>query len=134
MLSSHLLTQVQSVCDRIGIFAAGRLVGQGTVDELATAFGDGSATIEVGFELPTPDDVSRAGAVLRALGGVSDVNAPAKVGDPWQVVVRPAAAEGRIRQEILVAAVEHQLRLTTLRPIVPSLDDIYRTAVLRTAA
>ncbi|HEY6014772.1 MAG TPA: ABC transporter ATP-binding protein, partial [Candidatus Limnocylindrales bacterium] len=40
MLSSHLLTQVQSVCDRIGIFAAGRLVGQGTVDELAATFGD----------------------------------------------------------------------------------------------
>ena len=36
LLSSHLLTQVQSVCDRIGIFAAGRLVGEGTVDELAS--------------------------------------------------------------------------------------------------
>ena len=35
MLSSHLLSQVQSVCDRIGIFAAGRLIGVGTVDELA---------------------------------------------------------------------------------------------------
>ena len=48
LLSSHLLTQVQSACDRIGIFAAGRLVGQGTVDELAATFGDGTAAIEVG--------------------------------------------------------------------------------------
>ncbi len=134
MLSSHLLTQVQSVCDRIGIFAAGRLVGQGTVDELATAFGNGTATIEVGLELPIPDDVGRAETVLGGLGGVTSVARPARNGDPWQVVVRPPAVEGRVRQDILVAAVEHGLRLTTLRPVVPSLDDIYRSAVTRTAA
>ena len=134
MLSSHLLTQVQHVCDRIGIFAAGKLVGQGTVDELATAFGDGTAIIEVGLELPTLADVSRADASLRSIGGVTDVMSPARDGEPWVVVVRPAAGEARVRQEILVAAVEHHLRLTTLRPVVPSLDDIYRTAVRRTAA
>jgi ABC-2 type transport system ATP-binding protein len=134
MLSSHLLTQVQSVCDRIGIFAAGKLVGQGTVDELATAFGDGTATIEVGLELPTADDIGRAGTVLRALSGVTDVIQPGREGDPWQVVVRPVGAESEVRQAILVAAVEHHLRLTTLRPVVPSLDDIYRAAVMRTAA
>jgi ABC-2 type transport system ATP-binding protein len=134
MLSSHLLTQVQSVCDRIGIFAAGRLVGQGTVDELATAFGDGTAMVEVGLELQAADDVGRAQTVLRGLPGVTDVVQPARTGDPWQVVVRPAGAEGEVRQAILVAAVEHHLRLTTLRPVVPSLDDIYRAAVVRTAA
>ncbi len=134
MLSSHLLTQVQSVCDRIGIFASGRLVGQGTVDELAAAFGDGTATIEVGLELPTPADVSRAETVLRGLAGVTSVIPPVDSRTPWQLVVRPAGDEGRVRQEILVAAVQHNLRLTTLRPIVPSLDDIYRTAVVRTAA
>ena len=31
LLSSHLLAQVQSVCDRVGIFAAGKLIGIGTV-------------------------------------------------------------------------------------------------------
>jgi ABC-2 type transport system ATP-binding protein len=134
MLSSHLLTQVQSVCDRIGIFAAGRLVGQGTVDELAATFGDGTATIEVGLELPAPEDTQRAQGLLRALTGVTAVTPPANAGDPWQVVVRPASAEGQVRQEILVAAVQQGLRLTTLRPVVPSLDDIYRTAVMRTAA
>ena len=77
LLSSHLLTQVQSVCDRIGIFAAGRLVGVGTVDELAAQFGDGTAMIEVGLELPTPADVERAGTTLRAIESVESVEAPA---------------------------------------------------------
>src|SRR4029079_10507714 len=36
MLSSHLLSQVQTVCDRIGIFANGRLIGVGTTEQLAT--------------------------------------------------------------------------------------------------
>ena len=35
LLSSHLLHQVEQVCDRIGIFVSGRLVGLGTVAELA---------------------------------------------------------------------------------------------------
>ena len=131
MLSSHLLTQVQSVCDRIGIFAAGRLIGVGTVDELATQFGDGGAAIEVGLELATPADVDRAAKALRALVSVESVDPPSHGGDTWRVHVRPAGAEGRVRQAILVAAVDSGLRLTALRPIVPSLDDIYRTAVER---
>jgi ABC-2 type transport system ATP-binding protein len=134
LLSSHLLSQVQSVCDRIGIFAAGRLVGQGTVDELAAAFGDGSALIEVGLELSQPDEMKRAATALRGIKDVASVEAPVDGGETWRVIVRPASNEGRVRQDILVAAVDNQLRLTAIRPVVPSLDDIYRTAVGRTAA
>jgi ABC-2 type transport system ATP-binding protein len=34
LLSSHLLTQVQEICDRVGILANGVLVREGRVDEL----------------------------------------------------------------------------------------------------
>jgi ABC-2 type transport system ATP-binding protein len=131
MLSSHLLSQVQTVCDRIGIFASGRLVGVGTVEELATTFGDGSAAIEVGLELPTAADVARADSTLRGIASVESVD-PAGIGNgTWRVHVRPADREGRVRQDILVAAVQQGLRLTAIRPIVPSLDDIYRVAIER---
>jgi ABC-2 type transport system ATP-binding protein len=131
MLSSHLLTQVQSVCDRIGIFAAGRLIGIGTVDELATQFGDGTAVIEVELELPAAADVERAGTALRGIPMVETVDPPAGGSGVWRIHVRPARAEGRVRQEILMAAVSQRLHLTALRPIVPSLDEIYRVAVER---
>ena len=134
LLSSHLLTQVQSVCDRIGIFAAGRLIGEGTVARLASLFGDGSAVLEVGFELPSPADVARTETVLKGLPSVVGVTAPAPRSDAWRLTVRPAADEGNVRQAVLAAAVEHGLRLTALRPIVPSLDDIYRTALQRRVA
>lgn len=134
LLSSHLLTQVQSVCDRIGIFAAGKLVGQGTVAELATAFGDGTATIEVGLELADGGEVARAAEVLGKLESVESTTTPSHPNGSWLLAVRPATEESRVRQAILVAAVEHGLHLTTIRPIVPSLDDIYRSAVVRRAA
>lgn len=39
LLSSHLLHQVQEVCDRVGIFVDGRLRAAGSVDELADHLG-----------------------------------------------------------------------------------------------
>ena len=34
LLSSHLMTEVEQVCDRVGVISHGQLVGEGTVDEL----------------------------------------------------------------------------------------------------
>ena len=39
LLSSHLLHQVQEVCDRVGLFVSGRLVAQGSVHDLAATVG-----------------------------------------------------------------------------------------------
>ena len=131
LLSSHLLTQVQSVCDRIGIFAAGRMVGEGTVTRLASLFGDGSAIIDVGLDLKDPVGKQRAEGVLAGLASVETVTRPEARSDLWRLTVKPASEEANVRQAILAAALEHQLHLTSLRPIVPSLDDIYRTALER---
>ncbi len=73
LLSSHLLAQVQSVCDRVGIFAAGRLIGLGTVPELAAEFGADRAQVEVSFEGadgPTADRIrTHDGRHSQRLGG-----------------------------------------------------------------
>ena len=39
LLSSHLLHQVQEVCDRVGLFVDGRLVAVGSVHDLAASMG-----------------------------------------------------------------------------------------------
>jgi ABC-2 type transport system ATP-binding protein len=51
-LSSHILSEVEALCDRVGILRAGRLVDEGTLAELRHL---GSQTIEVTFAGPAPD-------------------------------------------------------------------------------
>ena len=51
LLSSHILSEVEAVCDRVGILRAGRLVDQGTLHDLRHL---SAQTIEVTFEGPVP--------------------------------------------------------------------------------
>ena len=128
LLSSHLLTQVQSVCDRVGIFAAGQLIGVGTVPELAQQFGDNVAHIEVGFDDATPAERKTIEPQLGKIDGVREVIAPARVGEPFVLVTNPGDARS-VREAALRVAASSGLGLTSIRENVPSLDDIYRHAV-----
>jgi len=67
LLSSHLLHQVEQVCDRIGVFANGKLVAAGTIDELAATVSDRWA-FTVGL-----DGVADADAALAGMPGVTNV-------------------------------------------------------------
>jgi ABC-2 type transport system ATP-binding protein len=131
LLSSHLLNQVQSVCDRIGIFAAGRLIGQGTMQELATRFGDGRQEIEVGLELPEGADDSSARATLAVVPGVASVADGSRPGDPWTLTVEPGHDPVAVRTGVLAAVAAAGLPLASIRLVLPSLEDVYRRAVAR---
>jgi ABC-2 type transport system ATP-binding protein len=58
-LSSHILSEVEALCDRVGILREGRLVDQGTLEELRHL---AAQTVEVTFAGPVPE--------LRPLPGV----------------------------------------------------------------
>jgi ABC-2 type transport system ATP-binding protein len=59
-LSSHILSEVEAICDRVGILRAGKLVEEGTLAELRHL---SARTVEVTFERAAPD-----------LGGVAGVH------------------------------------------------------------
>jgi ABC-2 type transport system ATP-binding protein len=130
LLSSHLLTQVQSVCDRVGIFAAGRLIGLGTVPELAAQFGNDTGRVEVSFEGEQAAGADRIGPTLAGLEHVESVEAGAVPGEPWTLVVRPASAGREVREAVLAIAAREALGLTAIRSTEASLDEIYRAALL----
>jgi ABC-2 type transport system ATP-binding protein len=65
-LSSHILSEVEALCDRVGILREGRLVDQGTLRELRHL---GAQTIEITFAGPAPS--------LPQLPGMSVVSAGA---------------------------------------------------------
>jgi ABC-2 type transport system ATP-binding protein len=60
LLSSHLLTQVQEICDRVGILAQGTLVREGRVDDLL-AIEDRTELI---LENATPEVLAQISALL----------------------------------------------------------------------
>src|SRR3989440_6278774 len=45
LLSSHLLNEVELICDRVGVIAKGKLVAEGTVDELRARSGGTSLLV-----------------------------------------------------------------------------------------
>jgi ABC-2 type transport system ATP-binding protein len=65
-LSSHILSEVEALCDRVGILREGRLVDEGTLDALRHL---SAHTVEITFEDEPPElgplagvEVTRAGA------------------------------------------------------------------------
>jgi len=65
LLSSHLLSQVQDICDRVGILAGGVLVREGALDELLTIQNQTEFIVEGG----PPDLDQRIDRVITECGG-----------------------------------------------------------------
>ncbi|HEX3629634.1 MAG TPA: ABC transporter ATP-binding protein [Candidatus Dormibacteraeota bacterium] len=65
LLSSHLLNEVELTCDRVGVIAAGKLVAEGTVDELR---GRGGRAL-----LVKASPIDQARRLLEAVAGAGKV-------------------------------------------------------------
>ena len=106
LLASHLLPQVQAVCDRIGIFVSGRMVACGPVAELARVAG-GAVRVELQVAGGDPR------GLLDAVPGVLSVERDGDgylvhaVDDVREALARTLAARGlvpvhlRLREEDL---------------------------------
>ena len=64
-LSSHILSEVEALCDRVGILRQGKLVEQGTLDQLRHL---SAQTIDVTFEGPAPEVPALPGVHVHAVG------------------------------------------------------------------
>ena len=120
LLSSHILGQVQSICDRVGFFHEGRLVAHGRLDELARLAGGGLQAFEVGAE-GDPTDVER---VLREVSGVRRVERDAA--DPRKWIV---AAPTDIAAAVTAALTAAGHPVFHLRRRGDDLIEIYRNLV-----
>jgi ABC-type multidrug transport system ATPase subunit len=108
VFSSHLLGEVEQVCDRVGVVSRGRLVAEGTLQEVRGASGGTLVRAE-------PSERARqligerwgAGAVGEGGSGTLRVGAQAEPADLNQVLVSAG------------------VRVTELRPIDRSLEDVF---------
>jgi ABC-2 type transport system ATP-binding protein len=113
LLSSHLLERVQSVCDRVALFNAGRIALRGTVGDLGRQVLGGGFAVEV--EAEGGDNLARR---LSALSGVRAVTEPA----PGRFRMM---CDRDLRAEAAAEVVAGQGRLTQLSLDHPSLETIY---------
>ena len=113
LLSSHLLDQVQAVCDRVALFSHGKIAIEGTVADLSQKVLGGGYTVEI--EATGPD-------LQRTLGQIPGVQSVTPVGvDKYHLIaardVRDALGKAIIFAGGAVKRLDH---------VEPSLDTIYR--------
>jgi len=111
LLSSHLLGQVQSVCDRVFLFNRGKIALQGTVPELARS------VLGAGYSVMVEAEGSDIVATLKSVPGVREVAAEGRM---YRVT-----AESDVRAAVAKALIAGGANLLRLSVSEPSLDDIY---------
>jgi ABC-2 type transport system ATP-binding protein len=114
LLSSHLLHQVQEVCDRVGLFSRGRMMLEGRVDDLIQQVLGGAYRIRVQAEntaQPLED-------LLKSLPGVVNVR-PENAS--WYIL----EATSDLRAEIASKLISAGGRLMALAIEQPTLDEVY---------
>ncbi len=111
-VSSHLLGEVEAICDRVGVMARGRLVAEGPPGTLRGAVTDHRLDL---------DDPVRALEVLGAMAGVAAEAAPGGVRVRLGDSVGPA--------DVNAALVAAGIRISALMPERDSLEDVFFSLV-----
>ena len=110
VLSSHLLAEVEEVCNRVAIIRRGEIVYEGSLAELRRAAG-------VAYRLRTTDD-ERAARVCAAQPGIEGV-APGEGGLTFRAESDAAVAQ------LSVALVEAGAAVVELAPQMATLEDLF---------
>jgi ABC-2 type transport system ATP-binding protein len=103
LLSSHLMGEVEELCDRVAIVGSGRVLYEGALDELI-------ASAAARYELRTTDDV-HAAEIAREFGEVDDG-------------LRFAGDE-RTVAELSIALGQAGIGITALIPHTPTLEQLF---------
>ena len=112
-ISSHLLAEVEAMCDRVGVMARGALVAEGPPGTLR------GTTDRIRIEV---DDVAAARTVLARLGG-PDMIAAASASGPG--VLDVTLSNGLGAADVNAALVRGGIRVHALEPQRETLEDVF---------
>jgi ABC-2 type transport system ATP-binding protein len=114
MISSHILSELEEICDRIGIIERGQFVFSGSLEEIRPRLG-----IQSKVRVKVVADESKAVELLNALPQIQQVE---NVGDYLSVTFREGAAtDGLIARTLVTAGVD----LVYLQPEQLKLDEAF---------
>ena len=119
ILSSHILSEVQAVCDSIMIISDGHLIASDTPDNLTRLFA-GSTTLH----LEVKGSKEATEAVLNSIGLIEDQKI--KSGDAEVTIAEIRPAENTdIREKVFCAFADAKLPLLEMRSVRASLEDVF---------
>jgi len=110
--SSHVLGQVEAVCDRVGIMRQGELVAEDSIEGLREAVGGGE-TLEIDVDDATDEGID----AVRALDGVSDVD---RTGDRFIV-----SCEDGVKTAVIGALEDAGVAVRDFHTREASLEDLF---------
>ena len=122
IFSTHILEEVEAACTRAIIIDQGRVVADGTPDELkARASGAGAVSVSI---------KGMAGSGIRSelvsLPGAAEVTEGSTSGSSFSGQVLPAKSGGNLPEEIFNLCKEKELVIEELRLEEGRLDDVFR--------
>ena len=120
ILSSHILSEVSAVCDHVMIISKGKLVADGSPEELQNMMG-GKAEIEI----TVLGDASKAADVLKKTAGVDEVIADGqddKGNGKLRVV---SAVDVDAREAVSLTLAENRIAVMGMERREKSLEDIF---------
>lgn len=114
LISSHLLHQIQQICDEVGIFVKGRLIASGSINDLGKQLSGGSLMqLEVKAE-PFDDSLLK---IFFSIEGIENVD---QQGDCYIL-----HCNKDIRENLVEKLTENKYKLLHLQQRDISLDSIY---------
>jgi ABC-2 type transport system ATP-binding protein len=124
ILSTHILPEVEATCDRAIVIALGRIVAQGTPDELRASR---RLTARVLVECRGPSqEVASALATVAGVNQVEVLNGQADAKTDGVITVALRAQEGRdIRESVAKAVVDHGWPLREIRLERATLEEFF---------
>ena len=120
ILSSHILSEVQAVCDRVLMIHHGRLVASGTPEELEQRF-SGQVTYKVTAKA-MPMEVRQA---LEAVPGVTSVTAEAGAEGRTEAVIAASDTGPDMDERLSFALSDRRIPVLRLEREQTSLEDVF---------
>ena len=102
LLSSHYLEEVEALADQLAIIDAGRVIAEGSPEQLKQRLGGDRVTLRI-REFSNADEASQVRALLEPLDGVRQVVVNRSQGFSLNLVIEGGAVIDQLRQTLEAA-------------------------------
>ena len=119
ILSSHILSEISAVCDRVIIINKGKFVAEDTPKNLSDKLGDNKKML---FRIS--GDRKKAENILNSFDGISNVTCVSSENDSYDFEFDNAMAAEE-KKKMFFAFAENEIPILMQKEIEPSLEDIF---------